>query len=335
MALLKVAVIALFGFVFGVTCQISGAAGFGPFGYGMGMGGLGGVAAPSSLGIPPMFQGGQGMYQNMAPSYGGDGFFKWNPSQTSNSQFFNYNPSEQLNTLGSMSFAATQEAISGKDKTGLTRESCADCDRFSTEMLDISTDAHPGSNADADAQLCERVSPEFKSSCESYIHKAGGVGDVDVLIQESPDTLCEHLEQCQDLNASFLAASSSEESGKKKRRKGKKSATLGVPYSLLNSMTNQVRETQAIQMMNSKQMSDMELMNNALKLHDMQLEPALHRLPCLNPDDPDCATDGLIHGMNYLMMSNSLPNGGLDNGGLGLSMMASAFPTSPNQQAGN
>jgi hypothetical protein len=76
-------------------------------------------------------------------------------------------------------------------------------------------------------------------------------------------------------------------------------------------------------------------MNNAIQLHDMQLEPALHKLPCVDPEDATCAVGGLLHGMQYLMMSNSMPDGGLNNAGMGLSMMASAFPPSPNQQAGN
>lgn len=246
------------------------------------------------------------------------------------------------------------------------KNDCAACDRFSTEMLDISSDAYPGgANAAADAELCERVSPEFKDSCASYVHHAGGLGDVDVLLAQNPSSLCAHLSECAKSGESdeegddatagsaFLADDAShddeddedddedddseddEESTPAFVATNARRGELGTGFTSgqLDSFVDNLKRTQAIQMMNAKQMSDMELMNNALKLHDLQMQPALHELPCIDRDDADCATSGLLHGMNYLMMSNTMPNGGLENGGLSLAMMASAFPNSPHQNA--
>lgn len=130
-------------------------------------------------------------------------------------------------------------------------------------------------------------------------------------------------------NSAFLADDSEDED----RDDDDESNVPGTRESMLASMTDNLKRSQAIQMMNSRQMSEMELMNNALRLHDMTMYPSLHELPCINPDDAECQTAGLLHGMNYLMMSNTMPNGGLDNAGLSLAMMATAYPNNPHQNA--
>jgi len=256
----------------------------------------------------------------------------------------------------------TQDEQEEQDKNDLAAK-CAACDRFATEMLQISADAYPGgNNVDADRDLCVHVSPEFSSSCVSYVNQAGGLGDVDVLVSENRNAMCQHLEECSQLGAALSTGSEQdnddednddesafladdeqneddsededdEESSRRHHRRHRKGNKLGTNDDSLSDLTKNMKQSSAIQMMNAKQMSDMELMNNALKLHDMQMEPALHELPCINKDDPECATAGLMHGMSYLMMANTMANGGLDNGGLSLAMLASAYPNNPHQNA--
>jgi len=266
---------------------------------------------------------------------------------------------------------ATDQTENQDNDASKVAANCAACDRFATEMLDISSDAYPGGgNVDADKDLCTRVSPEFSASCEAYVGQAGGLGDVDMLLSEDRSAMCQHLEQCQQLG-SFMSTGSEqkdddedddEKSSKNdsdddddddesddaaflsdddfdndddedENQRRRNAAKLGTNGDALDDLTKNMKQSQSIQMMNAKQMSDMELMNNALKLHDMTMYPALHPLPCIDRDDPECATSGLLHGMSYLMMANSLANGGLDNGGANLAMLASAYPNNPHQNA--
>ncbi len=111
------------------------------------------------------------------------------------------------------------------------------------------------------------------------MHSNGGIRGVDVLISQDPSSVCAHLSQCNadsedSADASFLGTDAEDEDQdedddeddhqalkkKKKGRKGKPSVhdMVGSTYSQLAGETNNMMKSQSIQMLNSKQMSDMD-----------------------------------------------------------------------------
>jgi len=93
-----------------------------------------------------------------------------------------------------------------------------------------------------------------------------------------------------------------------------------------NSAMKAFAQSQASQMAMIKQMADTQMQSNALHLHHLETRQPFMSPGCLDKDDVQCNTDPLIRGMNYMMQSNALPQGGLSGDGMGLLSMTMSQP---------